>query len=65
MHSNSEKSWPFFIHWDVSELENGNYDIRAVAYDASGGFDSSPDYITISVNKVDKDLERELLKGCT
>ncbi len=56
-HPNPDSSWPYFVHWDVSNLENGNYDIRAVAYDTLGGKDTSPDYITIIVNHVDKDVE--------
>ena len=62
-HPNPDSSWPYFIHWDVSELEDGNYDIRAVAYDVLGGWDTQPDFITISVNKVDKDIEEKVVDG--
>jgi hypothetical protein len=62
-HPNPDKSWPYFVHWDVSDLPDGNYDIRAVAYDLLGGYDTQPDFITVSVNNVDKDIEEKVVDG--
>ena len=62
-HPNPDNSWPYFIHWDVTTLPDGNYNIRAIAYDLLGGYDTQPDFVTVSVNKVDKDIDENTTNG--
>jgi hypothetical protein len=58
-HTNPDTTWPYFIHWDITSLPNGNYDIRAIAYDKSGGKDPSPLSITITINRKEFELSEE------
>lgn len=78
-HLNPDTSHPYFIHWDldgtidtedydadgniVESLPDGNYDLRAVAYDTSNNPDSSPLSITISLNRVDYDVAEVVEAG--
>ncbi|MCG2726922.1 MAG: carboxypeptidase regulatory-like domain-containing protein, partial [Elusimicrobia bacterium] len=62
-HPNPDTIFPYFTHWDVTSLDNGNYDIRAVAYDSYGAEDNSPEYATVSINRVDKDIEENVVDG--
>ena len=62
-HTNPDLSWPYFIHWDITGLTNGNYDLRAVAYDKSGNPDSQPAIIMISKNDVDFDIQESFENG--
>jgi hypothetical protein len=41
-HPNPDTVAPFYIHWDVSGITEGDYEIRAVAHDLSGAADPSP-----------------------
>lgn len=57
---NPDSTPPYFIHWDVSGLSNGNYDLRAVAFDIFGGYDPEPLSITITIDHVNPDSEEKL-----
>ena len=35
-------SYGWLLAWDTTHVTNGNYELRAVAYDATGGSSSSP-----------------------
>lgn len=67
-HPNPAVVWPYFIHWDLADvsgnsLPDGNYDLKAVAYDKNNNPDPSPMTVTISINHVDKDIEEKLVDG--
>jgi len=78
-HLNPDTSHPYFIHWDLDgtidtedfdtdgntteSLPDGNYDLRAVAYDMSNSPDSAPLSITISLNRVDYDVAEVVEAG--
>jgi hypothetical protein len=48
-HPNPDTTYPYFIHWDVSGVADGNYEIRAVAHDLDGIPDPLPETITITI----------------
>jgi hypothetical protein len=48
-HPNPDTTHPFFVHWDISGLVEGDYDVRAVA-SGVGGTDPSPEFITFTVD---------------
>lgn len=48
-HPNPDLEAPYFVHWDVTGLANGDYELRAQATDVYAAVDSSPAIITISV----------------
>lgn len=47
---NPDDDVPYFVHWDVKQLPEGPYELRAMAADRLGGFDSSPDTVTITIS---------------
>lgn len=56
-HPNPDSGAPYFVHWDVSALAAGNYDLRAVAYDIYGSSDPSPAAITVKVDNADFEVK--------
>jgi Tol biopolymer transport system component len=65
-HPNPDTSDPYFIHWDVTGLAEGNYHLRAVAYNLSNQLDLNPAYVTIQVDhnrpqKTGSEVEGEML----
>ena len=48
--SNPDSVPPFFVHWDVTMLDEGIYDIRAVAYNRAGVPDPTPSYISVIID---------------
>jgi hypothetical protein len=48
-HPNPDTTFPFFVHWDISSLADGDYDVRAVATDHSGVTDPDLSFITFTV----------------
>lgn len=46
---NPDATWPYFIHWDVTGLPSGDYELRAVAHDAAGAPDPAPGAIAITL----------------
>lgn len=58
-HPNPDKTYPYFIHWDVSGLSEGKYDIRAVISDKDNNLTSSQE-ITVTVDHTDFDSEEKV-----
>ncbi|MBI2384944.1 MAG: right-handed parallel beta-helix repeat-containing protein [Elusimicrobia bacterium] len=61
-HANPDLDFPYFLHWDVTVLAAGSYDLRAVAYDRDGVPDAAPPAVRIVVDPVAPDV-REALNG--
>ncbi|MGD9642074.1 MAG: NosD domain-containing protein [Elusimicrobiales bacterium] len=55
-HPNPDTSAPYFIHWDVTGLPPGGYDLRAVAADLSNAADPAPAAVAISVGADEPDI---------
>jgi len=49
-HPNPDTSYPYFTHWDVSAVPDGDYELRAVAHDLAGTPDPAPETITITID---------------
>lgn len=62
-HPNPDASYPYFVHWDVTGLAAGNYELRAVAYGLSGSADPSPDAVTLVVDPVSPDITESASGG--
>ncbi|MBI4345576.1 MAG: hypothetical protein HY553_01895, partial [Elusimicrobia bacterium] len=62
-HPNPDTSAPWVVHWDVTRVAPGPYELRAVAMDFSGAEDAAPSAITITVDPVDPDIEETSLGG--
>lgn len=62
-HPNPDFSRPWFIHFDVTGLASGSYDLRAVAMDFSGNADATPPAITVTVDPADPDISETSLGG--
>ncbi len=56
-HPNPDLQAPYFVHWNVEDLANGEYLVRSVAIDAQGNEDDCPSYVTIVVDHADPDCE--------
>jgi len=48
-HPNPDTTYPYFTHWDVSGVADGDYELRAVAHDLDGIPDPAPETITITI----------------
>ncbi|MDP3544220.1 MAG: kelch repeat-containing protein [Elusimicrobiota bacterium] len=59
-HSNPDLAFPYFVHWDVTALPAGSYDLRAVAYDLAGVPDASPPAVRVAVDPVTPDISETL-----
>jgi len=59
-HPNPDSEYPYFIHWDVSSLTEGKYNIRAIATDVYDVSDSNPGYITIEIDHSNPDIEERM-----
>ncbi len=55
-HPNPDASFPYFVHWDVTGLPAGEYELRAVAYGLSGAADQAPDSVTVDVDPAAPDI---------
>lgn len=63
-HPNPDVDHPYFVHWDVSALSPGTYELRAVAMDLLGAADPSPEVVTLVVDPTGPNLvERPDLLG--
>lgn len=60
-HPNPDLNAPYFVHWDVTVLPDGDYDLRAVAEDTSGNADPSAPFVTVAVGRTDADITETLL----
>jgi hypothetical protein len=49
-HPNPDTTFPYFIHWDVSAVPDGDYELRALAHDLDGVPDPAPEVITITID---------------
>ncbi|MCI0567433.1 MAG: hypothetical protein L0Z52_04465 [Acidobacteria bacterium] len=47
--SNPDTTYPYFIHWNLTSVPNGDYELRAVARDTSGVPDPAPGTIMVHV----------------
>jgi len=56
-HTNPDFEHPYFIHWNVSGLEEGKYNIRAVVTDIQNISDAIPGYITVEIDHFEPDIE--------
>lgn len=50
-HPNPDYAGPYFVHWDVSDLANGEFHLRARA-DCGSGYPAEGSYISIQVEHV-------------
>ncbi len=48
--TNPDSTHPYFVHWDVTVLDSGYYDIMSIATDTAGHPDPNPSYITVMVD---------------
>src|SRR3989339_2183950 len=57
-HPNPDNTYPYFINWDVSELNSSYlYNVRAVATDKNGIRDTRTGYVTVGLDNEDPDIE--------
>src|SRR3989339_824367 len=57
-HPNPDNSYPYFIKWNVSELdENNYYNVRVIVVNKNGLEDTTAGYITIGLDSNDPDIE--------
>ncbi len=56
-HPNPDTGFPYFVQWNVEDLANGEYLIRAVAINAQGIEDAMPSYVTVVIDHADPDCE--------
>lgn len=62
-HPNPAPTVPYFIHWDVTSVPNGNYELRAVATALDGTADPVPPTIVISVDAATPDSSESVVGG--
>jgi len=51
-----DKKKPYGVYWNTSALENGEYYLRAVAFDGYGYRDPDPAYISVIIDDVNWDI---------
>jgi hypothetical protein len=51
-HANPDTRYPYFTHWDVSSVADGDYELRAVAHDLDGMPDAAPETIIITIDHI-------------
>jgi len=56
-HPNPDLDFPYFVHWDVTALPAGDYDLRAVAYDRAGVPDPAPPAVRVAVDPITPDID--------
>ncbi len=47
---NPDTRYPYFTHWDISNLPDGDYEIRATAYALDGTADPNPEVIRVAID---------------
>ena len=55
-HSNPDENFPYFIHWDVTSLDEGDYNLRAVAKNREDIQDNFAPSITVTVDQSNPDI---------
>ena len=63
-HPNPDNSSPYYIHWDVSGMSEGYYNIRALAIDKNNNTDDSPVYKTVIIDHSSPDIEESIVNNC-
>ncbi|UCD83771.1 MAG: hypothetical protein JSU92_10810 [Deltaproteobacteria bacterium] len=58
-HPNPDQSYPYYVHWDVSEFNEGDYHLRAIAKDINGNEDDNPAEILVTIDH----SEPEVIEG--
>ncbi len=58
-HPNPDDSYPYFIHWDVTGLAEGDYELRALAMDAGGGTEDTSASVVVTVDHSVPDIEED------
>ena len=58
-HPNPDTNHPYFVHWDVSTLNSGYYELCAVAEDKNNNKDKNPVTITIIIDHTEFDIKEE------
>jgi len=61
--NNPDSSSPYFVHWDVSKLAEGSYNLRAKATDIGGVSDPNPPYLTVIVIKSSRDIKAMVIES--
>lgn len=59
-HANPDLGHPYFVHWSVGSLPEGNYDLRAVATSSGGVVDPNPEVIRVRIGRSSHDLEEDV-----
>ncbi|MDI6641227.1 MAG: hypothetical protein QME68_02830, partial [Elusimicrobiota bacterium] len=59
-HTNPDITYPYFIHWDVTTLSKGNFNLRAILTDKNDAYSTS-DEITVTVDNTDFDTEEKIV----
>lgn len=49
-HPNPDTASPYFVHWDTSIMPDGDYELRAVAFDLSGSPDPAPPITNVTID---------------
>ena len=49
-HPNPDTTYPYFIHWSLTSISDGDYELRAVAHDLLGNPDPNPETVTVTVD---------------
>lgn len=62
-HPNPATRAPYLVHWDVTALFQGGYDLRAVASDIDGVPDATPAAVVVALNAADPDINEAILPG--
>ncbi|MBI3564679.1 MAG: hypothetical protein HY079_05735, partial [Elusimicrobia bacterium] len=62
-HPNPAAVAPYFVHWNVTALPNGSYELRAVATAVDASVDPAPPTIVIGVDAVDHDVDETVVGG--
>lgn len=62
-HPNPAPTAPYFVHWDVTGLANGSYELRAVAELTDATVDPAPPSVVIGVDAVDHDTDETVIGG--
>ncbi|MFI5345310.1 MAG: kelch repeat-containing protein [Elusimicrobiota bacterium] len=62
-HPNPAPTAPYFVHWDVTGLAAGSYELRAIATATDATADPSPATVVIGVDSVNPDSDESLVGG--
>ncbi len=62
-HPNPDFTFPYFMHWNVTGLAAGPYDLRALAYDLGGVPDAAPPAVQIVVNHINPVIAENDVNG--